>query len=202
MTTKDEDKPTIRYRTEAFSGMMERDAAEVMAFETFELGNTDILETLQETLLKDSSLRDKISGFIRELEDNGYVDDMSSDDKVIFFREVLEEINKVTGLDIKYALWLADMETVIDFYGRDMMNENDYESYEIGPVVLSELGYDGTLYGYVDYPVSLEEQLGVQPLEPKPDLDTMIRSARTAAFATGEPQRSPLSNHEIKDILR
>lgn len=192
-------KPTIRYRTEAFSGMMERDAAEVMAFETFELGNTDIFETLQETLLKDSSLRDKISGFIRELENNGYVDDMSSDDKVLFFKEVLKEINKVTGLDIKYALWLADIETVIDFYGRDMLNENDYESYEIGPVVLSELGYDGTLYGYVNYPVSLEERLGLEPFEPKPDLDTMIRSA---ASGISEAQASPFTISKSKDILR
>ena len=92
MLEPNKDKPSIRYRTEAFSGLMERDAAEVMAFETFELGNTDILETLQETLLKESSLRDKFSGFIRELEDNGYVDDMFTDEKVNFFKEVLDSL--------------------------------------------------------------------------------------------------------------
>lgn len=36
----------LRYRTETFSGIGPRDAAEVMAFETFELGNTDIPEYL------------------------------------------------------------------------------------------------------------------------------------------------------------
>ena len=46
-----EDK-LVRYRTEAFSGTGERDAAEVMAFETFTLGNVDILQTLAEGPLK------------------------------------------------------------------------------------------------------------------------------------------------------
>lgn len=36
----------VGYRTERFSGLMERDAVDVMTFETHDLMNTDIPETL------------------------------------------------------------------------------------------------------------------------------------------------------------
>lgn len=152
----------IRYRTEAFGGSGERDAATVMAFETFELGNTDILETLSNGVLKDSkALRDRCLSFINELDDNGFVDDFSFDDGVSFYKEVLVEVEKQTGYKIKYALWLADKEVVTNrkWYGRDMVDDTDFESYVVGPVVLSDLGHDGTLYGYIHEPVSLEVQL-------------------------------------------
>lgn len=38
------------YRTEQLYGEGYRDAAEIMAHEVFELGNTDILDTLSETI--------------------------------------------------------------------------------------------------------------------------------------------------------
>ncbi len=152
----------VRYRTEAFSGSGERDAASVMAFETLELGNTDILETLCDGPLQGAgALRDRCRSLIRELEDNEFIDDMSFTDMVSFYKEVLAEIEKRTGYAVKYALWLADKETVTDrrWYGRDMADDDDFESYVVGPVVLSELGFDGTLYGYTELPVSLEMQI-------------------------------------------
>ena len=152
----------IRYRTEAFSGSGERDAASVMAFETFELGNTDILETVCSGPLRNAgALCNRCRGMIRELEENEFIDDMSFTDMVSFYKEVLSEIEKVTGVAVKYALWLADKETVTDrrWYGRYMSDNDDYESYVVGPVVLSELGFDGTLYGYAELPVSLEMQI-------------------------------------------
>lgn len=143
----------IRYRTEAFSGQQYRDAAEVMAFETFEMGNVDILETLSNGILKDSEdISRQCVEFIDEFERNGFIDDFSAEDGVNFYKNVLSEIRRVTGHDIKYALWLADLDTVKNFYGKNMMFEDDYDAYEVGQVVLSELGYDGTLYGYTDFP--------------------------------------------------
>ena len=70
-------------------------------------------------------------------------------------KDVLSEIKVKTGHDIKYALWLADEKTVFNFYGRDMAGNTlgqDYDAYEIGPIILSDLGFDGTLYGYTDFP--------------------------------------------------
>ena len=156
-----EDK-LVRYRTEAFSGLGERNAAEVMAFETFSLGNVDILQTLVEGTLKGrGEITNRCWGFIDELNNNGFVDDMGITDQVAFMKEVLAEIAKITGVEVQFALWLADKETVTDrkWYGRDMAYDEDFESYQIGPVVLSELGFDGTLYGYEKMPVSLETRL-------------------------------------------
>lgn len=151
----------VRYRTEAFSGTGERVAAEVMAFETFELGNTDILEYLSRNILKNPDSIEKCNSFIRELEDNGFVDDMPTDDKTEFFRQVLAEVEKETGVAVKYALWLADKNAVTNraWYGRDMVHDEDFDCYEVGPVILSDLGYDGTLYGYTEMPVCLEDRI-------------------------------------------
>lgn len=156
-----EDK-LVRYRTEAFSGTGERDAAEVMAFETFTLGNVDILQTLAEGPLKGrGEITNRCWNFIDELNNNGFVDDMGTYDQIKFMKEVLGEIEKVTGVHVQYALWLADKEVVTDrkWYGRDMADDEDFESYQVGPVVLSELGFDGTLYGYEVLPISLETRL-------------------------------------------
>lgn len=117
----------VRYRTEAFSGLQERAAAEVMAFETFELGNVDILETLVSGVLAGRSheMVERCLQMIDELNRNGYVDDMGQMEKVGFFQEVLSEIERSTGVQVKYALWLADIETVTDreWYGRDMADD-------------------------------------------------------------------------------
>ena len=79
---------------------------------------------------------------------------------VQFFQEVLAEIKAVTGHEIKYALWLANLEDVKDknFYGKYIESDDDVDAYEIGPVVLSELGCDGTLYGYIALPVCINHE--------------------------------------------
>lgn len=147
----------LRYRTETFSGIGPRDAAEVMAFETFELGNTDIPEYLCSHQLKGSSIAPALESITRELDDNGFVDDMSWGEKVDFFREVLEDLSKVTGVNISHALWLADSDTVLNFYGKDLTTASYIDAYEPGPVVLTDLGHDGTLYGYDHDPYPARE---------------------------------------------
>lgn len=147
----------LRYRTESFSGTGSRDAAEVMAFETFELGNTDIPEYLCSHQLKGSSIAPALETITKELDDNGFVDDMSWEEKVDFFREVLEDLSKVTGVNIIHALWLADPNTVLNFYGKDLTPDSYIDAYEPGPVILTDLGYDGTLYGYDHEPYPEKE---------------------------------------------
>lgn len=147
----------LRYRTETFSGIGPRDAAEVMAFETFELGNTDIPEYLCSHQLKGSSLAPALESITKELDDNGFVDDMSWDEKVDFFREVLGDLSKVAGVNITHALWLADPNTVLNFYGKDLTLDSYIDAYEPGPVILTDLGHDGTLYGYGHDPYPARE---------------------------------------------
>lgn len=157
-----ENKMNIRYRTENFSGSMVRDAASVMAFETFELGNIDILEYLRDNFLKEPALIEKTSGFIDEISENGYVDDLSEDDRIQFFHELLNDVEKETGVSVKYALWLTDLDSLTDkehFYGKDVDCPENIDSYEVGPIILSELDCDGTLYGYTVLPQCLEEKI-------------------------------------------
>lgn len=159
----------IRYRTESFSGTGERDIVDVMRFETFELGNIDILTTLQEGVLKDNPICKKIDSVIDYLEganEDEYYDYV--DNQIEFFRGVVNEINKVTGYDLKYCLWLADKDVVTGkecgSYGKDMIDTEDYDAYEVGPVFLSELGFDGTLYGYEKFPEPLDKEIIVEPM--------------------------------------
>lgn len=145
----------MRFRTEYFSGSGVRDAAEVMAYETFELGNTDILEYLCSHQLKGGSIVPALETIAKELDENGYVNDMSWDDKVSFFREVLVDLSKATGTAISYALWLAEPPAILAIYGRGVAPEAEVEIYEESNVVLSDIGFDGALYGYETEPQPL-----------------------------------------------
>jgi len=180
---------TVRYRTESFSGLQERDAAEVMAFETFTLGNTDILECIRDTMLSGNPVCETINAFIDGLDRNGYVDDMPILEQIDFFHKILEEIKKATCIEVNYVLWLADKSTVQNFYGKYMTDENDYDAYQVGPVILSDLGYDGTLYGYTELPEPLTEQeisliAGKNPsAQEKPSLSLLIETAKSRALS-------------------
>lgn len=60
-----------------------------------------------------------------------------------------------TGKKIRYALWLADKDAVEDMYEG---NERDIYAYNVDDaVVLSDLGYDGTLYGFEEMPEPIED---------------------------------------------
>ena len=146
----------ILYRTETFSGSGERDAIEVMRYEIFELNNSDILDTLFEGILAKHPIAGRIEKLLNELDDNGYIDDVSETEQRSFLLEVLQSVKDVTGKDIKFALWLTDKDKIASFYGRDMCDATDYDAYEVGPVMLSGLNGDGNLYGYETLPKPLE----------------------------------------------
>lgn len=150
-----------RYRTETFSGLEEYDPAAVIDHETFELQNTDIPEYLSNTILKDSPLSAKLREIVQWLEYNDIEPPVDEENTIEFCREIVVEIEKVTGITLNYVLWLTDLNAVTDkdFYGKYVSDEYDIDTYEIGPVVLAELGYDGTLYGYTNRPIPLEEHL-------------------------------------------
>ena len=142
----------IQYRTEAFSGSGVRDVVEVVWYEIFVLGNTDILDYLSHVILKYHSICALLMQYQQELENNGYIDDMTEEEDKTFVRRMIDAVNEETEKNINYALWLADKETVKSIYhGTD----EDIESYQTGFVVLSDIGYDGTLYGYEKNPESI-----------------------------------------------
>lgn len=140
----------IRYRTETAYGSKETDPVKVMCYETFELGNNDIVYTLTNELLKGHPVWNEWDILVSDiLMQSIYIDKWGRENQIQFFQDILSAIKSVTGKDIKYVLWLADKDTVRDYYGG---TDDDICGYPIGDVVLSELGYDGTLYGYEEFP--------------------------------------------------
>lgn len=149
----------MKYRSEVPFGEGYRNAAEVICYEIFELGNTDILDTLLEKTdyINDIKLRNLMAQIADELEENGFVDDMPEDEKLSFAQTIVDEISTFTNKDIKYVLWLADKDVVMNYYGRGELLEEDIDAYEESDVILSDCGYDGCLYGYEEMPVPVKE---------------------------------------------
>ena len=146
----------VRYRTESFSGMNYRNAAAVMAFETFCLGNTDIPDYLAEGLLADSPVSEQLRSLSARIEECGPETDEPTADNIAFMENVLKAVAVATGIEVSYALWLADKESLEQLYGKYMQSPLDYDAYEVGPVILSDRGHDGTLYGYPENPMPME----------------------------------------------
>ena len=159
----------IRYRTESYSGSGVRDAASIIAFECVELQNNDILETLISSgYIKNDILRQEMKDLVAlndgtkdEYEVPQSIADLygcENDEDVQFAERILAEVNKNTGKNIRYALWLADYDIVAGRdqqsgdYGYDMGENPDTDAYEVSDIVLSECDPDGTLYGYESYP--------------------------------------------------
>ena len=141
----------VLYRTETYSGSLERRFAHVLRFELFELGNSHIFdELIQNGLVRTQELVVQMKSMVEEWEENGYVDDMSETDQLEFLEKVRLEISAQTGRNIQYALWLAEKPYIQKFYGG---TDCDTESYETSDVVLSNLGHSGILFGYEQEPL-------------------------------------------------
>ena len=139
------------FRNPYYAGDGEVKAFEVMSFEILELGNTDILYTLLENgLIQDQLLLESISSVANYIEDFGgpgyYVEDHTCEDVI---HNILKEIKRVTGKDIRVALWLASKEAIIKYYDG---SENNIIEYPTSDVVLSDLGEQGSLFGYESMP--------------------------------------------------
>ncbi len=155
------------YRTELFAGSGVRDAAEVLAFEAFELGNSDVCYALL-CLLEYHNLAEECEIIGEELQDQGFISDWTFDNAKSFFSKVLDAIKDVTGKRIRYALWLADKPNAYRYLlgaerasaMSEHVSEQDVpencegiDAYdETGGLILVDLGADGALYGFEELP--------------------------------------------------
>ena len=149
------------YRTEIVFGEGYSDPVEVMAHETFSLQNTDVLRTLSEGVLYGTELSgillhiaDVIEGGVRDdglqtMLDDVYRND-ADDGRRLFSELVVPEIVRITGRPLTHVMWLCDTpDDVIDSYGMlDDVGYDDIDRYPVGHVVLSDIGYEGKLWGY------------------------------------------------------
>lgn len=135
----------IMYRSEDSYGSGVRDIIQIMVYEIYELGNTDILEYISEHYL-DAEDKKVVAQLIMMIESG---DELSEDDIENLCEELVDKINKKTNHNLKYALWLADKNVVEDMYAYDTLN---IDAYNTSDVILSDLGYDGILFAYDEEP--------------------------------------------------
>ena len=158
----------IGYRTEELFGEGYRDAASVMAHETFYLSNTDILDTLSQTLFQNTEyskelkhMSDVINCEVDDEKTEQFLDAAFNDEKlgIDYFNNILKEIKKITKKDIKYVLWLCD--SIEDIKQEYEINEpfTSFDIYGKSDIVLSDLGVAGKLYGYESKPILIKEEI-------------------------------------------
>ena len=141
-----------------------RDAVSVIAYEVFELGNMDSIEYILNNykISKDIALKwqnildemehnDEENGCPYATNDNGYKLYPESEEVFQLVRQLLDEVSKCKKTDIQEVLWLASEKSVRKRYSGD---DDNIEAYDVSSgVVLSDLGFDGKLYGFHEIPV-------------------------------------------------
>ena len=146
----------IMYRSERYSGSGVCDVKEVMKFEICTLGNTDILDYCLENYNFTPAFKKSLFKLRNFIEKNNIIDEIGDITKVRYAHHIIEqlidEISINVGHPIRYAVWLADLDTVREIYSVSDSDE-DIEAYETSDVVLSDLGEDGKLFGYETYPL-------------------------------------------------
>ena len=130
----------------------ERKAIPLMLFEISELHNADILEYVRDNYDLPGILKRNITEYIEN------IDEIEEGDDVVEYmlREILSCIEDETGKTIKYALWLATKEAVEELYDGDEQFIYEYDVTDA--LILSDLGYDGILYGFENMPESLNSE--------------------------------------------
>lgn len=137
----------IMYRSEDSYGSGVRDILDIMTFEIYELKNIDILEYTLDHYLQNSNIKETVENMIADIE-------IFNEEEIYkVCKLIINEINKQTDHNLKYALWLAEYDAVSNIYSFD---ESSIEAYNTSDIILSDLGYDGILFGYDEEPEPIE----------------------------------------------
>ena len=145
------------YRNDSAFGDGVRDAARVVAYEIFELGNIDIIDYILSHVALPEVVADEWRGFLDEYEENDFVTDENgipyhaeAKNAIAKVRALLDEVSRVAKAEIRFVLWLAGEQAVRTRYDG---NDENMSAYDVsGGVVLSDLGFDGRLYGFAELP--------------------------------------------------
>lgn len=140
----------ILYRNETAFGSGVVKAKDIIMFEIIELCNTDILdycmEQYEDVLSED--LYERLNTLSYDMSDGAEIDEDAIEELV---DDLLEELSEHFEVEIKYAMWLASKEAVIELYS-DGNEDAVLTAYETSEIILSDLGYDGKLFGYSKRP--------------------------------------------------
>ena len=154
------------FRCDAFNGApyyKRMNPVDVIQEEILELGNTDILDTVNSLYCGGEDL--VIKGLLDAIENGDFNDEgvvISPEDWNIYEAPdiadyIQDVIKKKTGKSANYWLWLASKEAVEDLYANDSDEDTPILEFDItNAVVISDLGYDGVLYGFAKEPEPLD----------------------------------------------
>lgn len=145
---------SLMYRSEEVYGSGVRDIKEVIRYEIFELGNTDILiyvtkhyaSAFSKTLLR------RANQLIDALNGCGLLE-LSISQEVQFCRGLIDALNKYFKVSLRYCLWLASKAAVKQYY--DVADDETIDAYSTSDYILSDLGESGVLFAYIDLPSPL-----------------------------------------------
>lgn len=156
----EDDIPKTLWRNDENSAV--RNATDVIAFEMCELGNTDIPYTVYHRYIEPNltllhkSCADAVDR-IKFIADADSAFDLCEGTEAFLAtaQDILRIIKMVTGVTVRYALWLAPKKSVVDLYHG---TEENMAEYPTSPIILSDLGKEGFLFGYEDYPIANKQK--------------------------------------------
>ena len=192
-----------------------KDAVDVISFEINELKNTDTITYIYKHYANN---KEKILKAIPQKEQTAYKNAFRLMKKAYeginiletkefnterFVKTMLSIVEIATGVKVKYALWLASKNAVLDLYSHGNTNINEYE---VGDVILSDLGYDGTLYGYANIPTKINKETEYNLLGYDKDNDTYISFGKSHNLKNlikiGEMLKTRLLDGTLTHILQ
>lgn len=140
------------YRSEECFGSGVREIKAVIAYETSELGNSDIWEYCLEKYQLSPRTRQLAAGIISTLDAGGCVFELL--DEAI--ESLILDLTSSFGFEPRYCVWLSDYDSVSYYYGKPTTK------CQPSSAILSDLEDEGTLYAYFDEP----EELDIDEPEP------------------------------------
>lgn len=137
------------YRTESYSGSGIRNIADIIEYEMSELRNTDIPEYILSHYALSPQTREDLRDILALRPTGEYPFTGDREDLRNTIKALLEDIGRETGTPLRYGLWLAERGQIERRYST---TKGDIDGYPTSPVILSNLGPDGILFGYADMP--------------------------------------------------
>lgn len=192
-----------------------KDAVDVISFEINELKNTDTITYIYKHYANN---KEKILKAIPKKEQTAYKNAFRLMKKTYeginimetkefnterFVKTMLSIVEISTGVKVKYVLWLASKNAVLNLYSHGNTNINEYE---VGDVILSDLGYDGTLYGYANIPTKINKETEYNLLGYDKDNDTYVSFGKSHNLKNlikiGEMLKTRLLDGTLTHILQ
>ena len=168
----------IGYRNDELYGSGVYDLREVITFETLELGNSDIPETLLSDFEMSDEQKDELQSLIDLIDDGGFTEDELDEDEVEASIDLMINIIHKTYPEAKYALWLGTEECINKNYEG---NARPYKVQFEKPI--SDLGMNdqGCLFVYSEHPTKFINE-SVEPKEGGEQRMTLVESSLSKLY--------------------